>query len=73
MNKLVQQLTTRLGLSEEQARQAVEIVLNQLKQHLPGPIAGQIDGLLSGNKSLSDLGDIAGDKPGGLGGLFGKK
>lgn len=73
MNELVQQLTTRLGLSEEQAQQAVELILNQLKQHLPAPIAGQIDGLLSGNKSLSDLEDIGGENLGGLRGMFGKK
>ncbi len=69
MDELVNQLTSRLGLPEDVARQAVEIILNELKGRLPGPVAGQIDGLLSGGKGLDDLGKAAG----GLGGLFGRK
>ena len=72
MDELVQQLTSRVGLSEDQARQAVELVLNQLKQHLPGPIGQQLDGLLSGNKKLSDLGDMGGMMD-NLGGMLGRK
>lgn len=72
MDELVQQVKSKVNISDEQARQAVEVVLQQLKQHLPQPIAQQLDGLLSGNKSLSDLGDLGG-VAGDLGGMFGKK
>ncbi len=76
MDELVKLVSQKLGLSEDIARQAVELILNQLKQHFPAPIAGQIDGLLKGSASLSDLGNLP--QTGGglmkvLGGLFGKK
>jgi uncharacterized protein (DUF2267 family) len=52
----------KTGLSQDQARQVVTVVINYLKERLPAPIAAQVDGVL--NKSgLS----------GALGGLFGKK
>jgi hypothetical protein len=56
-----------VGISEQQAQQAVEIVVGFLKDKLPEPLAGQIEGALEGNLSgLGDLGDMAG-------GLLGKK
>jgi uncharacterized protein (DUF2267 family) len=70
MDELVQQVKSRVNLSDEQARQAVETVLQQLRQHLPDPIGQQLDELLRGNKSLSDLGDLGG-MMGSLGGMFG--
>ncbi len=68
MDQIVSQITQRTGISEEQARQAVEIVANYLKGHLPAPVAGQIDGLLGGQG-----GDQAPGGLGGLGNLFGSK
>jgi uncharacterized protein (DUF2267 family) len=67
MDELVKLVVDKVGISEDQARQAVETVLSFLKDKLPGPIAGQIDAALKGD--LSGLGDLAG----GLGGLFGGK
>ena len=64
MNELIKLVTQKTGISEEQAKAAIETVLGFLKQKLPAPIAGQIDGILSGN--MPDLGK-------GLGGLFGGK
>lgn len=72
MDELVQQVKSRAGLSDEQARKAVETVLQALKQHLPDPLGQQLDGLLSGNKSLSDLGDMGGMMD-NLGGMLGRK
>lgn len=74
MDELVRMVTQKTGISEAQARQAVEVVLNQLKQYLPGPIGSQLDGLMSGNKGLKDLSSM-GDalKGGDLGGMFGGK
>lgn len=66
MDEVVKLVSEKTGLSEEMSRQAVEVVLNYLKQKLPEPIAGQLDNILEGG-SLDDLGDLAG----GLGGLLG--
>lgn len=67
MDELVKMVSQKVGISEAQARQAVEVVAGYLKEKLPQPIAAQIDAALKGE--AGDLGDIAGS----LGGLFGKK
>ena len=64
MEELVKLVVEKTGISEEQARGAITTVVNFLKEKLPAPIAGQIDGLLSG----SGINDALK----GLGGLFGK-
>ena len=66
MDELVKLVSQKVGISEEQAKQAVTVVLGFLKDNLPAPIAGQVDAALKGD--LSGLGDLAS----GLGGLFGK-
>lgn len=65
MEEIIKLVKEKTGISEEQARTAVATVVNFLKDKLPAPIAGQIDGLLSGS--------AAGDALKGLGGLLGKK
>ena len=64
MDELIKLVVAKTGISEEQARGAVTTVINFLKEKLPAPIAGQIDGLLGGPG--------IGDALKGLGGLFGK-
>ena len=74
MDELARLVSSRLGLSEEISRQAVELVLSQLKQHFPAPIAGQIDNLMTGSGNRSDLSKTSpGGALGKLGGLFGRK
>ena len=68
MDELIKMVTKKAGISETQAKQAVETVMDFLKDKLPGPIAGQVEGVLGGGE-MPDLGDV-GKK---LGGLFGKK
>ena len=70
MDELVELVSEKVGISEQQAQQAVEVVLGFLKDNLPQPLAGQIEGALAGD--LSGFGDL-GDAIGGLGGLLGKK
>ena len=65
MDELVKLVANKVGISETQAKQAVETVLGFLKDKLPEPIAGQLDAVLDGD--VSGLGDLAG----GLGKLFG--
>ena len=67
MDELVKLVTDKVGISETQAKQAVEIVLGYLKENLPEPIAGQVEAALEGD--LSGLAGLAG----GLGGLLGKE
>ena len=65
MDELVKMVADKVGISEAQAKQAVEMTLAFLKDKLPEPIAGQLDAVLDGD--VSGLGDLAG----GLGKLFG--
>lgn len=77
MDELIKKMVEELNLDEAVAQQAVEMVLNMVKDKLPEPIAGQIENLLNGeNFDLSSLNlddDAADGIMGALGGLFGKK
>jgi uncharacterized protein (DUF2267 family) len=66
MDELVKTISQKVGITEAQARQAVEMVVDTLKNNLPAPIASQVDAALKGDM---DLGGIAGT----IGGMFGKK
>ncbi len=68
MDELVKLVSEKTGIPEESARQAVETVIGFLKERLPAPIAGQIDGILQ-NVDLGQAGNLLS----GLGGLFGKR
>jgi uncharacterized protein (DUF2267 family) len=65
MDALIKMVSEKAGISEAQAKKAVETVLGFLKDKLPAPIAGQLDAVVGGG----GLGNVAG----GLGGLLGKK
>ena len=67
MDELVKLVSKKTGLSEAQAKQAVEVVIGYLKRKLPAPVASQIDGILGGG--TSQVADVAK----GLGGLLKKK
>jgi uncharacterized protein (DUF2267 family) len=67
MDELVKLVAKKAGISEAQAQQAVQTVLNFIQQNLPAPVAAQVEAALKGD--LSGLEGLAG----GLGGMFGKK
>ena len=67
MDQLVQIVTERAGISEQQARTAVTNVLGELKKRLPEPIAGQIDNFLDGDAKKDNQ-----DALGGLGDMLGR-
>lgn len=83
MDELINMVSSKVGISTDQARQAVNMVLGFLKDRLPAPVASQVDGLLSGqasggiaNQAASALGDLssgglADQAKGMLGGMFG--
>lgn len=71
MEELIRQVTERTGISEEQARTAVQTVLGYLQNNLPAGISQQLGGLLGGAGGGGGAAGGAGDLLGGLGGLFG--
>jgi nucleoid DNA-binding protein len=59
MEDLIKMITDKVGISEAQAKSAVDMVTGFLKDKLPAPIAAQIDTVLkSGGSSLKDLGGM---------------
>ncbi len=69
MDQVVKLVSERVGISEEQARTAVDTVVGFIKQRAPAPLAQQIDGWLSGSGGAS----AASSAIDAVGGLFGKK
>jgi hypothetical protein len=70
MDELVKLVSEKSGISQDQAKMAVETVVGFLKSQLPAPIAGQIDALLGGGAGTMDT---VSNVVQGLGGLFGRK
>jgi len=84
MDELISTVSTRTGLSQDQARSAVDAVLGLLKTRLPAPLASHLDSLVGGSASAGadgSSGESSGTEGGGLaseasamlGNLFGKK
>ena len=67
MDELIKQISAKTGISEAQAKQAVEMTLDFVKERLPEPYGSQLDSILEGD--MGGLGNLAS----GLGGMFGKK
>jgi hypothetical protein len=59
MQEIIAQLTKKAGISEAQARQALEIITNFIGDKIP-MVKGQLQGL---------LGEKTGDKPPQVGGI----
>ena len=74
MEELIRQVQERTGISEEQARTAVQTVVGYLQNNLPAGVSQQLGGLLGGGAGGGGgIADRAGDLVGGLGGMFGGK
>ncbi|MCL4248516.1 MAG: hypothetical protein KJ065_10260 [Anaerolineae bacterium] len=77
--EIIQQVTERTGISEQQARQAIDGLNSSFKSNLPAPLADVIGGLLSGGAPAPHGGGPApttggadmNDALGVLGGLLG--
>ncbi len=72
MEQLVSQMAQRFGISNEQAMEAVTMVVGYIKEQLPAPLASQVDSVLGGNMPAGAA-DQAQQMLGNLGGMFGKK
>lgn len=65
MDELVKLVAKKVGITEDQAKKAVETVIGFLKQRLPAPVAVQLDNLLKGSSGTdlaSGLGNLLGGK-----------
>jgi nucleoid DNA-binding protein len=69
MNELIQKIVDQSGISEESATQAVNAVIDYVKQHAPAPIASQLETYLTDDTAAS----VVGSAGGMLGGLFKKR
>ncbi len=73
MDELINLVVKKTGISQEDARKAVEVIVTELKTKLPGPIASHLDSFISGGASagLNTLAGEAGEMlKGKLGALF---
>ncbi len=73
MDELVKLVSEKAGIQEAQAKKAVDAVMGFLKDKLPAPIAGQIEGVLSSDAAMEQAGKLLDQGAGMLGGLLGKK
>jgi hypothetical protein len=74
MDELISLVVQKTGISQDDARKAVEVIVSALKSKLPGPIASHLDSFISGDMSggLNTLTGEAGEMlKGKLGNLFG--
>jgi hypothetical protein len=63
MEELIKRVSERAGISEDQARTAVETVAEFLKERVPAPYSSYIDSFMSGGTGSGS--------GGGLGGILG--
>ncbi|HYO90738.1 MAG TPA: HU family DNA-binding protein [Pyrinomonadaceae bacterium] len=74
MEELIKQVSERSGISEAQARKAVDTVMNYMRDKLPASVSGTIDNALGGGANVAgDVADTAQNVLGNIGGMFGKK
>ena len=74
MDELVNLVVQKTGISQDDARKAVEVIVSELKSKLPAPIASHLDAFLAGGMSggMNTLAAEAGEMlKGTLGGLLG--
>jgi hypothetical protein len=51
MNELINLMVQKTGISQENASERVQMVVDFLKTKLPAPVAGQVDAVLAGDMS----------------------
>ena len=67
MQDLIKLIIEKTGINEEQAKKAADTVLTFLKEKLPGPMATQLDNIVTGAQAANKLAAAAK----GLRGMFG--
>ena len=65
MEELIKMVTSKVGISESQAKGAVDTVVSFLKDKMPGGIGSQVESFISGNTgSVGKVVDSIKDKVG---------
>lgn len=65
MEELIKMVTQKVGISESQAKSAVETVVSFLKDKMPGGIGNQVESFVKGNTgSIGNVVDGLKDKIG---------
>ena len=70
MEEIIKMVTQKAGISESQAKSAVETVVSFLKDKMPGGIGGQVESFIKGN--TGGAGGVVDNLKDKVGGLFGK-
>jgi hypothetical protein len=70
VDQLIKTVSEKSGISEDQARTAVQHVVDFLKDKLPAGLGNQLEGLMS-SKPGESTPDMLGEITGKLGGMFG--
>jgi len=68
MEELIKQVSAKAGISEDQARSAVNTVVDFIKNRLPAPIASQVESAMTGEGG--GIGGAVGDLASKVGGLL---
>ena len=69
MESIIKLITEKTGISEANAKTAVETVLSFLKDKLPAGISGQVESLITGGTGSAS--DLAGELKDKITGAFG--
>ena len=65
MEELVKMVTQKTGISESQAKSAIDTVVSFLKDKMPGGIGSQVESFVKGSVAANVVNGIK-DKAGGL-------
>jgi hypothetical protein len=74
MEQLIKMVTEKAGISEAQAKTAVESVISFLKDKMPAGVGSQVESFVKGTGTTGSsgaLGNTASGIPGKLGGVSG--
>jgi hypothetical protein len=67
MDELINLVTQKAGISQDQAQKAVTTVIGFLKQRMPAPIAGELDKVIAGGGATGGMSGMAGQAEQALG------
>lgn len=70
MENLIKMVSEKTGISDSQAKMAVDTVVSFLKDKMPAGTGGQVESFLKGG--TGGLGDLAGNLKDKVGGMLGK-
>lgn len=73
MDALIKMVASKAGISEAQAKLAVNTVMGFLKEKLPAPIATQVEAALKQEATVKQAEDLVDKGMGAIGGLLNKK